>query len=230
VQVEDASVASDIVVAIRSSFLQAPPQFAALRQEDSVLAGLDVQFPGLRPVLQLDLLSALIRSISAQQVNLRWASTTRRRLAERFGTPHEVSGEIVYSFEANRLAAAQIAEIRELQFTTRKAEYIIGVATEIASGRLSLEELRMLPDEEVIARLSALRGIGRWTAEWLLVRTLGRPAVVAGDLGVRKAVGAAYLATPLPSEAEVRAATAHWGASAAIAQTLVLYAMSHGIT
>jgi DNA-3-methyladenine glycosylase II len=73
-----------------------------------------------------------------------------------------------------------------------------------------------------------IRGIGRWSAEWVLARTLGRPRVVAGDLGVRKAVGLAYLGTTAPSEAEVRAATAHWGESAGVAQALLLHALAEG--
>ncbi len=83
-----------------------------------------------------------------------------------------------------------------------------------------------LDDEEVVERLVAFPGIGRWTAEWLLARTLGRPRVVAGDLGVRKAVGAAYLDGRMPSEAEVRAATAHWGPAAGVAQQLLLHWLS----
>jgi predicted dehydrogenase len=63
----------------------------------------------------------------------------------------------------------------------------------------------------VVERLVAFPGIGRWTAEWLLARTLGRPRVVAGDLGVRKAVGAAYLGGRMPSEAEVRAVADEFG-------------------
>jgi DNA-3-methyladenine glycosylase II len=78
-----------------------------------------------------------------------------------------------------------------------------------------------------VARLVAFPGIGRWTAEWLLARTLGRPRVVAGDLGVRKAVGAAYLDGRMPSEAEVRAVTGHWGPAAGVAQQLLLHWLSH---
>src|SRR5437763_55324 len=74
---------------------------------------------------------------------------------------------------------------------------------------LTLAELECLSDEQVIATLTAIRGIGRWSAEWILARTLGRPVVVAGDLGVRKAVGLAYLNDPLPSEHQVRRATTH---------------------
>lgn len=87
----------------------------------------------------------------------------------------------------------------------------MALAAAVATGALDLEALCQQPDAEVIACLTACRGLGRWTAEWFLARTLGRPRVVTGDLGVRKAVGAAYLNGRLPSETEVRELTAHWG-------------------
>jgi DNA-3-methyladenine glycosylase II len=223
VETEDPAAREAVEQAVRAQFLTPPPDFGSLLERDPIVAELNARLPGLRPVLQPDLLTALIRSISAQQVNLRWAATTRRRLAERFGVRHQVAGTDVFSFDARRLAAAEVQEIRDLQFTTRKAEYIIGVAEAIASGRLTREELEMIPDEQVVARLTALRGIGRWTAEWIMARTLGRPVVVAGDLGVRKVIGAAYLGEPLPPEDEVRRVTVHWGDSSPIAQSLLLH-------
>lgn len=228
VTVEDGAPLQDVVRAVEETFITAPPQWQELLRTDSVLARLDERFPGLRPVRQLDLLGALVRSISAQQVNLSWAATTRRRLAERFGVRHEVEGRVVYAFLPDRLAAASVLEIRALQLTTRKAEYVIGVAGAVASGELTLADLERLSDADVVRRLTTLHGIGRWTAEWLLVRTLGRPVVVAGDLGVRKAVGAAYLGEALPPEDDVRAATAHWGSCAAVAQTLLLRGLIDG--
>lgn len=226
VTIEDAEDREAIEQALKATFVPAPPELDELLRVDPVIADLNQHYRGLRPVLQFDLLAALVRSISAQQVNLRWAVTTRRRLAETFGDQHRVGEHIVYSLNTERLAAANPADIRALQFTTRKAEYIISVAEAIANGSLSVASLAQLPDEEIIARLSALRGIGRWTAEWILARSLGRPCVVAGDLGVRKAVGFAYTGTPLPLEAEVRQVTAHWGQSAAIAQVLLLHSLS----
>jgi DNA-3-methyladenine glycosylase II len=175
------------------------------------------------------LLTALIRAISAQQVNLRWATITRRRLAEAFGCQHTLGTHQVLSLDAARLAAADVAALRTLQFTTRKAEYIVALATAVATGTLDLAALRHQSDADVIACLMACRGLGRWTAEWFLARALGRPRVVAGDLGVRKAVGAAYLHGRLPSEAEVRELTSHWGAAASIAQQLLLHALSQGL-
>jgi DNA-3-methyladenine glycosylase II len=136
-----------------------------------------------------------------------------------------VEGE-VWSLDAGRLAAAAVDDLRELQFSNAKAVAVIAFAGAVASGRLDLDELATSEDEMVVERLVAFPGIGRWTAEWLLARTLGRPRVVAGDLGVRKAVGAAYLDGRMPSEAEVRAVTGHWGPAAGVAQQLLLHWLS----
>jgi DNA-3-methyladenine glycosylase II len=225
VTVDDGDYAEGVMAAVRATFVPPPRHFAELRRADPLLARLETRYRGFRPVLQLNLLGALLRCISAQQVNLRWASETRRRLAERFGDKHVVDGTIVYSLSAESLAGAAPAEIRALQFTNRKAEYIVAVAQAVAGGRVSVERLATLSDAAVIEELVALRGIGVWTAEWILARTLGRPRVVAGDLGVRKAIGIAYRKGVMPSEDEVRGLTAHWHVSAAHAQALLLHGL-----
>lgn len=226
--VADERAADAVAEAARRSFLTPGPDFAALRRRDRLIARLDRRHPGFRPLLYPDLTTALIRLISAQQVNLRWAATTRRRLAERFGARHQVGDHTVYSLDADRIAEVEPADIRALQFTTRKAEYIVGAARAVADGTLDASALDGLDDEPIIDGITAVRGLGRWTAEWVLARTLGRPRVVAGDLGVRKAVGKAYLADDKPDERQVRAATAHWGAAAASAQALLLHGLAEG--
>ena len=222
VEVTPEDLAEPALDALRRTFAVAPDAFAALARADPMIAALDARYPGLRPVLQPDLFTALVRSISAQQVNLRWAAETRRRLAVRFGVRLEVGGEVVHRLDAGVLAGAAVADVRALQFTTRKAESIVAVADEFASGRLDPAVVAGLDDDAVIERLTRLRGIGRWSAEWILARTYGRPRVVAGDLGVRKAVARAYLGRAIADEAEIRAATAHWGAGAVVAQALLL--------
>jgi DNA-3-methyladenine glycosylase II len=217
---------------------------AQLAAADPVIARVATRFPGIGPVLQPDLLTAVVRAISAQQITLRFAAVLRGRLARRYGRRHEVpvpppppapgdphpdpipDPAEVWSLDPHRLAAAGIADLRELQFSTAKAMAIVAFAAAVAEGRVELDTLAGLEDEEVVARLVAFPGIGRWTAEWLLARTLGRPRVVAGDLGVRKAVGSAYLDGRMPSEAEVRAVTAHWGPAAGAAQQLLLHWLS----
>jgi DNA-3-methyladenine glycosylase II len=246
--------------ALAGAFVTAPAALRELAAADPVIAAAAGRWPGVGPVLQRDLLTAVVRSISAQQITLRFAAVLRARLARRFGVRHTVAvpqgarparpaaapggaapghpamgpggtagGELgeVWSLDAAALAGAEVAELRALQFSNAKAVAIVTVAGAVADGRLRLEELWALPDEQVVERLVAFPGIGRWTAEWLLARTLGRPRVVAGDLGVRKAVGAAYLGGRLPSPAEVRAATAHWGAAGGVAQQLLLHWLAH---
>src|SRR5206468_1152702 len=146
------------------TFFLAPPAWADLLARDPVLAALDQRFPGVRQPRQYDLFGALVRCISAQQVNLRWAVTTRRRLAEHFGERHCVEGHAVYRLDPHRLASVPPPEIRALQFTTSKSEFIVAVARALADG-LTLAELECLSDEQVIATLTAIRGIGRWSAE-----------------------------------------------------------------
>lgn len=228
VTVAHTTQAPSIAHTVRTMFVTAPGPLAELSAIDPVIAGLEERYPGLRPVLQLDPLTALIRAISAQQVNLRWATTTRRRLAEAFGCQHALGSHQVFSLTAERLATVDVMALRAMQFTTRKAEYIVALATAVATGTLDLATLHDQSDAAVIARLMACRGLGRWTAEWFLARTLGRPRVVAGDLGVRKAVGAAYCHGNLPSEAAVRELTAHWGAAAGVAQQLLLHGLGQG--
>jgi DNA-3-methyladenine glycosylase II len=224
VQLESPADRAAVEHVIARAFLPLGDAFADLCGRDPLIAKLAQIHRGFRPVLQADLLGALIRCISAQQVNLKWAATTRRRLAETFGDAHRIGEEPVYSLDPERLAALQIADIRALQFTTRKAEYVINAARAIASGELDIERLEAMPDDEVIARITAIRGLGVWTAEWILARAMGRPRISAADLGVRKAIAAAYLGGRMPSPDEVRAATAHWGDAAALAQGLLLHA------
>jgi DNA-3-methyladenine glycosylase II len=228
VVVEDPAFVERIRAEVATTFTDAPPGYTALLQADPVLGALDARFPGIRQIRQLDLFTALVRCISAQQVNLRWAVTTRRRLAETFGDCHLVDGTQVYSLDPRRIARADPMDIRALQFTTSKSVSITAVAQRLVEEGVTSETLRDASDEDVIARLTSIKGIGRWSAEWVMARTLGRPCVVAGDLGVRKAVGLAYLDNPLPSEAEVRQATAHWGESAGVAQALLLTALAEG--
>src|SRR5499427_4775705 len=93
---------------VRAMFVTAPDALATLTVLDPIIARLEARYPGLRPVSQSDLLTALIRAISAQQVNLRWATTTRRRLAEAFGEQHVVDGHEVYSLAPARLAEVEV--------------------------------------------------------------------------------------------------------------------------
>ena len=126
------------------------------------------------------------------------------------------------------LADADVDELRALQLTYAKARAVVATARAATAGELRRAIWNAMDDEQLIAHLTRLPGIGRWSAEWFLARTLGRPRVVAGDLGVRKAVGRLYGAG-MPSEDETRRLTDHWGAAATVAQALALHDLARSL-
>lgn len=170
-------------------------RFYAFATADPVLADAVRLLPGFRPPLAPDPFEALVTSVTAQQVSLQSAFAVRSRLVDRFGVPAE---HAVAFPTRERIAAAREGELTAVGFSRRKAEYVLG----IARSDLDFDELSNLPDEEVKAQLTALRGLGEWSADWFLARHLARPeAWPAGDLGLRKAVVAFY-----PDVTDVRAA------------------------
>jgi DNA-3-methyladenine glycosylase II len=181
---------------------------------DPILTQLIAHCYGMRPPRAPTLFEALVTSISAQQVNLAFATTTRSRLILRFGRSVTLDGRIYYAFPTPAsLADASLQELRDMQFSWRKAEYIVNLAHLVATRELRLEEFPHLSNEEIIERITLVKGLGRWTADWLLARGLGRGDVIAaGDLGVRKAVGKFYFGGQIPSIDDIRIFAARWGA------------------
>ncbi len=187
--------------------------FYRLAQADRALSGLTAPLYGLRPTLAPAPFEMLVGAITAQQVNLTFACTTRSRLVRRFGEPVVVSGEVVFAFPLpERLARTTVGELRRMQFSTRKAEYLIGLARLLRRGELDFDRLAQLPNDQVIAVLTRIRGLGRWSAEWFLARALGRGDVCpAGDLGVRKCFAHFYNRGRPVSERAVRRRARQWG-------------------
>jgi DNA-3-methyladenine glycosylase II len=160
--------------------------FYAWAAADPVLAPITDRLRGFRPPLSPDPFESLVTSITAQQVSLFSAAAMRSRMVERFG---ERIGESWAFPTRERMAAADEDELFACGFSRRKAEYVIG----LAGSELELAGLAELADDEVRARITAVRGLGPWTAEWFLARHLARPrAWPAGDLVLRKAADVLY--------------------------------------
>jgi DNA-3-methyladenine glycosylase II len=169
--------------------------FYAFAQSDPILAATVQRLQGFRPPLAPDPFEALVSSITAQQVSLHAAFAVRSRFIEHFGVP---ARHAIAFPTPERVARATEDELAALGFSRRKAEYVLG----LARSDLDFSELSLVPDDEVKARLTSLRGLGEWSADWFLARHLARPeAWPAGDLGLRKAVLAFY-----PDVTDVRAA------------------------
>jgi len=160
--------------------------FRAWAASDPVLGPIVVGLGSFRPTLNPHPFEALVVAITTQQISLSAAAAIRGRFVERFGVKHDAAWEFP---ERARIARALVEEIVAIGFSAKKAEYVVGLAR---SG-LEFEQIAELPDDEAIATLTALPGLGRWTADWYLARHLARPhAWPAGDLGLRKAVSKFY--------------------------------------
>jgi DNA-3-methyladenine glycosylase II len=183
-------------------------------KQEPVLGRLTRRLAGFRPPLAPDPFESLVTSITAQQVSLHAAFAIRNRLIERFGRR---AGR-AYAFPTERrLSRATADELVAVGFSHRKAEYVVG----LAAADLDYAALATLPDEEVKATLTSVRGLGEWTADWFLARHLARPrAWPAGDLGLRKAVAVFY-----PDARDVRA----FGASFEPFQNLTAHYLLTGL-
>jgi DNA-3-methyladenine glycosylase II len=160
--------------------------FRAWSARDATLGRIVETFPGFRPTLSPDPFEALVIAITTQQISLRAAAAIRANFVERFGVRQDHAWEFP---TRERMREARPRHFTVLGFSRRKAEYVL----ELAHSDLNLAELATRPDSEVIEALTAIRGLGRWTADWFLARHLARPhAWPAGDLGVRKAVSTFY--------------------------------------
>lgn len=190
------------------------PGFYRMAKGDPALATLIGPLYGLRPTLTPTALEMLVGAITAQQVNLAFAFSLRAALVRRFGVPVTVDGATIFAFpEAAVLARVPVRTYRAMKFSTRKGEYVRGVGQAVADGRVDLTTLAAAPSEAVIETLTALHGLGRWTAEWFIARCLGRGEVCpAGDLAVRKVFERWYpRRRPYTEDAMRRRAREAWG-------------------
>jgi DNA-3-methyladenine glycosylase II len=181
---------------------------AHLRTADPVLAELIAASGTLpdaregRPDLD-DHYGALVRAIVGQQLSVYAARAIYARLTERFGgrppTPSEILGDDPEELRAAAgLSRAKVAFLRSL-------------AEHVSSGELELERLDELPDEDVIAELVAVKGLGTWSADMFLMFHLQRPDVLpVGDLGIRRAIQRAYGLRELPKADAIERIAEPW--------------------
>jgi DNA-3-methyladenine glycosylase II len=155
---------------------------------DPVLAPLVKQFRGLKPPRFPTLFEALVNGMACQQVTLTLGITLLNRLAEAYGVPYASGAETAHAFPRPvDLAGRSPDELRKLGFSRQKGRAMIELAEAVASGGAALEDWASLDDEPLLERLGGLRGVGRWTAEYALLRGLGRLHVFPGDdVGARR--------------------------------------------
>ncbi len=170
----------------------------------------------MRRLPAMDLFGALVFQIIGQQISVIAATAIFARLIERFG------GRVP---DAGELAAVDQWTLRGLGLSRRKAATVLDLAQRFSDGRLSEAELRELPDQEVIRRLTEVKGIGEWTVQGALLIALQRPDVIRpDDLALRHAIQARYGLDHLPGPAEVADLALHWRPYRSLASSLLLAA------
>jgi DNA-3-methyladenine glycosylase II len=196
----------------------AAARIEALRSSDPVMARLidqlePVDLTTWRARWSLDRFGALARAIVGQQIATGAASAIFGRL----------QALIADRDPAVAIAAASDSELRAVGLSAAKAASLRDLAARTLDGRLDLKTLGDLTDDEAHDQLTAVRGIGDWTADMFLLGQLGRPDVLpAGDLGIRRAVQAAYELDRVPNETEVRGLGEAWRPNRSLA-TAYLY-------
>jgi DNA-3-methyladenine glycosylase II len=179
-----------------------------LRDADPVLARLIDDRPDFDPrawmaqLPPMDLYGALLFQITGQQLSVAATRRILSRIEALFGG-HLPSPAELLGLDPGQLRAAGLS--------WRKISTLRDLAARLADGRLDQDVLSRLPDDELMAELTAIPGIGPWTVQGALIIALGREDVVLqGDLALRKAIRAAYRLGQLPTEEEVLAIAEKW--------------------
>jgi DNA-3-methyladenine glycosylase II len=146
---------------------------------------------------------ALVRAIAGQQLSVLAARAIYGRLTARFHGRPPTPAELLADDPEELRAAAGLSRA--------KVSYLRSLAEHVLSGELELERLDALPDEQVIAELVAVKGLGLWTAQMFLMFHLERPDVLpVGDLGIRRAIERAYGLDELPDAATMERIAEPW--------------------
>ena len=156
--------------------------FYRFARTDRRLNNLAERFIGVKPPRFPSVFEAIVNGIACQQLSLHVGLTLLNRLAVRTGVPFQTPDGKRYAFpNAHDVGGCPMRVFRGLGFSTNKGTALKQIASEIIAGQFEPESLADLPNDEAVERLLALRGIGRWTAEYVLLRGLGRTDVFPAD-------------------------------------------------
>jgi DNA-3-methyladenine glycosylase II len=170
------------------------------------------RFRGMKPPRFATVFEGVVNAIACQQVTLTLGIRLLNNLAANYGPAIQKGDTTVHAFpRPNDLAGLHPEDLRRLGFSRQKGRAMIELARSITEERFDPEELAKLPDDEVVERLRDQRGVGRWTAEYVLLRGLGRTNIFPGDdVGARNNLGRwLRLTKPLDYEG-VRHILARW--------------------
>jgi DNA-3-methyladenine glycosylase II len=175
-----------------------------LSKRDRVMKRLIPQFGEARLASRGDAFTTLARSIVGQQISVKAAQSVWERFAEAVGGPRT-------HLAPRKVRALKGSTMREAGLSARKCEYLLDLAGHFEEGRVHVADWAGMDDEDIIAELVAIRGIGRWTAEMFLIFHLMRPDVLPlDDLGLLKGISHNYFSDEPVSRAEAREVGDAW--------------------
>jgi len=187
--------------------------FYAIARKDPLLRDVADKLYGLRNMGIPDLFEALCWGILGQQISLAFAYTLKRRFVETFGEAVRREGVECWLFPLpERVACLAVEDLTALKMTTRKAEYLIDVARKMTNGEVGKETLLGIGDFAAAEkRLVAIRGIGPWTANYVLMRCLRYPsAFPIDDVGLHNAIKHVLKLEQKPAVSHIRELSAGW--------------------
>jgi len=188
-------------------------EFYQMARQDRVLKKIADKYYGLRIMCIPDLFEALVWAIIGQQINLTFAYTLKKRFVEQFGECLTFEGETFWLFPSyEKIALIDVEDLRKLQFTGRKAEYIIGIAKALKNGELTKELLLQKQDyQQVQKSLMSIRGIGAWTADYVMMKCLHfTSSFPIADVGLHNALKNLLGLESKPTIEEIGQLAADW--------------------
>lgn len=187
--------------------------FYRLVKGDELLGPIAPRFRGLKIPASPTVFESLVMAVLSQQVNLTFAYSIKKELVETFGERRQVNGDTYHAFPApTRFAEQKEEDLLRFRLSRAKAGTLVRLGEAFASGTITDQDLTSRSDDEVVERLTQIKGIGRWSADIALLRGLARiDAFPGGDLGVVKYVAQGLLGkAEKATEAEMREFAERW--------------------
>lgn len=186
--------------------------FSALAERDPQIAALARRFQGLKPPRFPSLFEALLNAFACQQVSLDVGILLLNRLTEAYGQAIAVTSSVQRAFPTPEALAGVVPEhLRTLGFSRQKARAILELAAMLAKAPEETLLLENKSNEEICQQLLPMRGVGRWSAEYVLLRGFGRIDVFPGDdVGAQKNIQALLALEEKPTYEQIQALTARW--------------------
>ena len=210
---------------------QNPSDFYEFAASDDILKPLVNLFKGLHIPQTLTVYEGLITAIIGQQISTNVASMLRSLIIELYGVSANINGETFYSFPTpESIAEIGVEELVNNKFSRRKAEYIHSISEKEATGQIDLESTKKMTIEEATETLTCLRGVGPWTIQWLLIRSLGfSDGFPSGDLALQKILGESLNTREKMTSEEALAFSQRWTPYRSWATTFIFAALRNGI-